>query len=53
LKSVVRNRPETIQALLRVHGIGEVKAERFGDLLVEAIRNFNLSGECDDLEGKL
>ncbi len=50
LKAVVRNRPETPQALLRVHGIGDIKAQRYGATLLETIRRFNRSGEYPESE---
>ena len=46
LKTLVRNRPDTTAALLRVHGVGDRKAERYGKAFLTAIREFLSSGEC-------
>ncbi len=46
LKEVVRNRPETLQALLGVHGIGETKAERYGSVLLKTVHEFLTTGDC-------
>jgi len=46
LKSFVKNRPEDHTALLRVHGVGETKAQRWGPPFLGAIRSFLTSGEC-------
>jgi ATP-dependent DNA helicase RecQ len=46
LKTLVRNRPDSTAALLRVHGIGDRKAEQYGEAVVTAIREFLSSGEC-------
>lgn len=46
LKTIVRNRPETIAALLRVHGIGERKAEQYGEAVIKTVREFLASGRC-------
>ncbi len=40
LIAMARIRPTTRMALLRVHGIGDVKAERYGDAFLETIVRF-------------
>ncbi len=40
LRVMARIRPTDTKALLRVHGVGEVKAERYGPSFLEAIRTF-------------
>ncbi len=46
LKAIVRNRPENRAALLRINGIGEHKAERYGTDVLRLVREFLASGEC-------
>ncbi|MFW6228252.1 MAG: DNA helicase RecQ [Alkalispirochaeta sp.] len=48
LKAIVRNRPASRTALLRVHGVGEHKAERYGDTLLAIIEGFLATGECGE-----
>ena len=40
LIAMARIRPTTRAALLRVHGVGDVKAERYGDAFLETIQGF-------------
>lgn len=46
LKAIVRNRPEDRPALLRISGIGEQKAQRYGEEILRTVREFLASGEC-------
>jgi ATP-dependent DNA helicase RecQ len=48
LKAIVRNRPTSLTALLRVHGVGERKAERYGEIMLNIIEGFLATGECRD-----
>lgn len=48
LKAMVKNRPETIPALLRVHGVGERKAEQYGEAFLRRIRSFLATGGCPE-----
>jgi len=50
LKAIVRNRPTSRTALLRVHGVGEHKAERYGDILLKIIEGFLAAGECREAD---
>ncbi len=48
LKGMVKNRPETMPGLLRVHGVGERKAELYGAEFLGRIRSFLATGECPE-----
>jgi superfamily II DNA helicase RecQ len=38
LECLARERPQTLAALLDIHGLGESKVERFGEDLLTALR---------------
>ena len=40
LRDMARRRPQTRAGLLTVHGIGELKAERYGDEFLQALRDW-------------
>lgn len=46
LKTIVRNRPDSLHALLRVHGVGERKVDRYGAAVIETVGSFLQTGEC-------
>jgi ATP-dependent DNA helicase RecQ len=48
LKAMVKNRPESVSAFLRVHGVGERKAELYGEAFLSRIRSFLATGECPE-----
>ena len=48
LKAMVRNRPDSLPALLRVHGVGERKASQYGAAFLDRIRTFLATGECPE-----
>lgn len=41
LRALARTRPASAEALLSVHGVGAVKAERYGGVFLQAIREFS------------
>ena len=44
LRDMARRRPATPQAFLQVHGVGEKKAEQYGDLFLTVIRRYCQAG---------
>ena len=46
LQDMAAKRPETIDELLDVHGIGEYKANNFGEVFLAAIEDFNDLQNC-------
>lgn len=46
LQDMAAKRPETIDELLDVHGIGEYKANNFGEVFLAAIEDFNDMQNC-------
>ena len=46
LMVMARNRPTDAAGLLRCHGVGEAKLERYGELFLESIRSFLSRGCC-------
>jgi ATP-dependent DNA helicase RecQ len=44
LRELAALRPRNLDELLRAHGVGRVKAERFGEGLLEVVRRENATG---------
>jgi ATP-dependent DNA helicase RecQ len=39
LRAMVEHRPTTLQAFRQLHGVGDVKLERYGETFLDVIRN--------------
>ena len=48
LKAMAGLRPANRAALLQVHGVGDRKADLYGELFLSRIREFEASGECPE-----
>ena len=38
LEEMVKQKPQTIEELLKVHGVGKFKADKFGDRFISIIK---------------
>ena len=47
IDAIVERRPQDLQALARVHGIGPVKLERYGAALLDRIRGTSVTDSRD------